>query len=671
MICPHIVAALAFVPGTPAAPVRATVTVDARRVLGTWNARLLGGNILGYQKGSVYYTGPDASDRAYGFWSPERRAPEPAMVALAKRAGMRSARWPGGCNAHLFDWKRTIGPVEERPDQQFGLPEFLRLAEALGAEPIVTLADYHGEARDAADLVEYLNAPDDGRHPWAARRTADGRKAPWNVVWFECGNESEHGDHAGRVMTPAQYVERFRAFQAAMRAVDPRVKLGGVIATGFPDLEPWAEPVARALGPEMDFAIHHSYKPFYSGNDGKPDAATLFRNALACPDEIVEYLGRLRALLRRHAGRDVPLAITEFNGSWVQEKPVPYRHTLGNALLVAEMLRVFAEPHSGVAMAHFWEFANEYWGAVAGFPHKGETLALRPQFYPLAFLGDWEGSQVVATRVESPTFEAEGLPSIGVTRHAGPKRQRAAPIGAVPVPAAWSVTPLAGVEQTQEGDTLAVRFASDADLNYYHARKTVPAEPNALYRVTALVRTQDLASTHGACLQVGDARGWVATRSVAMSGGVSGTRDWTEVRADYHTLPDTREIEILARRMEGGGPARGRAWYRVLRVERMQPESFPAAPYVTAHASRSADGRIVRVILVNRRLDGPVGVTVRVVGMRAATARARSLEGERVDATLESGGVRVTERAVAAGAGGALALTLAPHSLTALEVRGR
>jgi alpha-L-arabinofuranosidase len=60
---------------------------------------------------------------------------------------------------HLFDWKRTVGPLEKRPEQKFGLPEFLQNCADIGAVPLITIADYFGAAQDAADLVEYLNAP--------------------------------------------------------------------------------------------------------------------------------------------------------------------------------------------------------------------------------------------------------------------------------------------------------------------------------------------------------------------------------------------------------------------------------------------------------------------------------------------------------------------------------
>ena len=41
-----------------------------------------------------------------------------------------------------FDWKKTVGPIEDRSSQAFGLPEFLQCVKRIDAIPIITLSDY-------------------------------------------------------------------------------------------------------------------------------------------------------------------------------------------------------------------------------------------------------------------------------------------------------------------------------------------------------------------------------------------------------------------------------------------------------------------------------------------------------------------------------------------------
>lgn len=567
---------------------------------------------------------------------------------------------------HLFDWKRTVGPLEKRPEQKFGLPEFLQNCADIGAVPLITIADYFGTAQDAADLVEYLNAPNDGKHHWAVLRAADGHPESWNVVWFEYGNETEHGDHHGKKMTAQEYARNYLTYQRAMKTIDPRIKLGAVIATGFPDLQRWARSVLEIIGKEVDFVIHHSYKPIYSSNDGKPDAKTLFAIGLAGAEQIHDYDAQMNALLREVTGRrDIPIAVTEFNGHFVQEKPVPYRHCLGNALINAEMLRVFMRPENNIIMANFWQFANGYWGAVKGYTYKDEPLVKRPQYYVFELYHNHFGGQLVEAQVECDTYETDGGFGVAPAKGKGSQLQLIGEPVALSQP--WRINELKGVKQQTEGDTLIVDFEAGEDVNYFHARKTMPAEPNTSYRLTAWVKTAGLTSGNGACYQIGDARGWLATKSVSITPDVAGTHDWTKVEVDYFTLPDTKEIEIIARRLSGAGVVRGRACYRDLRVQKFVPKRFPAVPDLSVNASRR--GNKVFLMVVNKNVDAPITATVHITGFTPRRAKAWTLTGSSVDATNEKDAntVTVKERDLGAVKNG-FTVEFPPHSLTAVEV---
>ena len=76
------------------------------------------------------------------------------------------------------------------------------------------------------------------------------------------------------------------------------------------------------------------------------------------------------------------MAIPEYNGHFVQEKPVPYRQSLANALRNAEHLRIMMKPENRILMANFWQFANEYRGMVQGYTHHGVTPVTEPQTGP-------------------------------------------------------------------------------------------------------------------------------------------------------------------------------------------------------------------------------------------------------------------------------------------------
>ncbi len=141
-----------------------------------------------------------------GMWHPEADAPSPDMVELSERLGLSDVRYPGGTVANLFRWKRAIGPQEQRQcqtgggfvgnqqpmDSVYGVEEHFRYAEQIGARTQVMTSSVQS-VQDAADFVEYLNAPlgsnPGGGVAWAEVRKRNGHPAPYKVSRWEIGNE--------------------------------------------------------------------------------------------------------------------------------------------------------------------------------------------------------------------------------------------------------------------------------------------------------------------------------------------------------------------------------------------------------------------------------------------------------------------------------------------------
>lgn len=155
-------------------------------------------------------------------------------------------RFPGGnylegrTIAERFDWKRTIGPISERPGHEspwgyrstdgMGLLEFLEWCEDLKMEPV--LAVYAGYSlnhtvvpagpglepyvQDALDEIEYVCG---GRHtPWGARRAQDGHPKPFRLRYVEIGNEDWFDRTGG-------YDARFAQFYDAIKRRHPGLEL--------------------------------------------------------------------------------------------------------------------------------------------------------------------------------------------------------------------------------------------------------------------------------------------------------------------------------------------------------------------------------------------------------------------------------------------------------------
>lgn len=163
-------------------------------------------------------------------------------------AGMKPAflRFPGGnylegdyfCSR--FDWKKTIGKIDQRPGHSspwgyhstdgMGLLEFLEWCEDLKMEPLLAVfagytlkGDYFDDPKslqpfidDALDEIEYVIG--DRSTKWGAIRAHDGHPEPFSLTYIEIGNEDGF-DNSG------SYEKRFTQFAAAIRTKYPQLKI--------------------------------------------------------------------------------------------------------------------------------------------------------------------------------------------------------------------------------------------------------------------------------------------------------------------------------------------------------------------------------------------------------------------------------------------------------------
>ena len=155
-------------------------------------------------------------------------------------------RFPGGNYLEgntidtRFQWKKTIGPLEQRPGHPgtwsyrssdgIGLLEFMEWCEDMNAEPV--LAVFAGYALkhelvvagpalqpyvdEALDEIEYITG--DTNTKWGSLRVRDGHPRPFKLNYIEIGNEDGF-DNA------KSYDGRFTQFYDAIKAKYPQMTL--------------------------------------------------------------------------------------------------------------------------------------------------------------------------------------------------------------------------------------------------------------------------------------------------------------------------------------------------------------------------------------------------------------------------------------------------------------
>lgn len=167
---------------------------------------------------------------------------------MEKMAAMHPTflRFPGGNyleGDHInerFEWKKTIGPLVDRPTHPspwryhstdgMGLLEFLYWCEDLKMQPVLavyagySLMGEHVEpgaalepfVQDALDELEYVTGGSDTK--WGAVRAKNGHPEPFKLTYVEIGNE-DWFDKSG------SYEGRYEQFYKAIKAKYPQLQL--------------------------------------------------------------------------------------------------------------------------------------------------------------------------------------------------------------------------------------------------------------------------------------------------------------------------------------------------------------------------------------------------------------------------------------------------------------
>ncbi|MEI7502727.1 MAG: alpha-L-arabinofuranosidase C-terminal domain-containing protein [Paludibacter sp.] len=180
----------------------------------------------------------------------------PDLAQLLADMKPKFMRFPGGCFiegdvlANRFQWKKSIGPIENRPghwnlwnyrtSDGMGFHEFLQLCEDINTKPLfvvnVGLAHNDNQAytalgdyiQDALDALEYANGA--VTTTYGALRAANGHAAPFNINYIEIGNENYFGDNYGN---------RYIQFYNAIKAKYPTMQCIGNVAAWGTDSPTW------------------------------------------------------------------------------------------------------------------------------------------------------------------------------------------------------------------------------------------------------------------------------------------------------------------------------------------------------------------------------------------------------------------------------------------------
>ena len=297
------------------------------------------------------------------------------LIAVTRELAPTMLRW-GGCLSSYYRWREGVGPRDERipmlnllwggvETNQVGTDEFLGLCSEVGAEPLLSV-NFESDGRrrwayppqggprcagpdEAAAWVAYCNAPE---HPL---RSAHGRAEPYNVRYWQIGNETSYDPNGYDVETAAQ---RTLAFAQAMREADPSIRLIGWGDSG------WAPHMLEVAGHALDcVAFHQMYRP-----DG-PEQRFDWRVWRRDPERAWELLmsahvqadARLAEMRQQVAGSGVALALTESHLSLPGRNRCDILATWAAGVAAARVLNAHARHGDLLRIATFADFGGTRW----------------------------------------------------------------------------------------------------------------------------------------------------------------------------------------------------------------------------------------------------------------------------------------------------------------------
>jgi hypothetical protein len=283
------------------------------------------------------------------------------MLPVTYDSGIKILRFPAG------EWG-------DRNDVQgYQIDQFMDFANKTGATLLFSVRLLDGNAAQAAELVRYTNI---------------NRK--YNIQYWNIGNEPTLYNGAVQGRGETYDVDRFnkewRTFAEAMKAVDPTIKLVGPeinqfsydtssgATTNFGERdETWLTEFLKANGDLVDVVSFHRY-PFPATNtSGPPSIDNLQLNAQEW-DKIIIHA---RELIHEYTGRDLPIAVTEFNSSY--GRPVGGEATpdsFYNAIWMADVLGRMIR--NGVFMANEWALTAKGGSGGSGLIGQYEVY---PSYY--------------------------------------------------------------------------------------------------------------------------------------------------------------------------------------------------------------------------------------------------------------------------------------------------
>lgn len=320
-------------------------------------------------------------------------------------------RWPGGCTGTTYQWQDGIGPSRDRPrsmdwhfgydvDNGFGTAEFIDFCRSVGAEPQINLPLGTGTLADALNWYEYVKATGPSR--WAQLRRSHGFAEPWDVKYWQIGNE-EWGEWEIGHRSAQAYAPIAREWGKAIKKLDPSTRVIAVGDWRTPNAMEWNQEVLRTAWRYIDYITAHIYWRF---NPAEADGGYERTLAVAYDDDLAigMYDGLIGLIARELGSQHRPqMAITEWNAGDQSHRqmspgwrPGRTQYRLVDALTCAGFLNAMQRHCRVVGLANFAQTIN----VVGALVVTDDAVVRESVYWALYLQRNHSGSVSISSRVD-------------------------------------------------------------------------------------------------------------------------------------------------------------------------------------------------------------------------------------------------------------------------------
>jgi alpha-L-arabinofuranosidase len=356
---------------------------------------------------------------------PNTRGIRNDVVGALRALKVPNVRWPGGCFADEYHWRKGLGPLDQRPatlnpnwggviePNTFGTHEFMDFLEQIGSRAYLSINVGSGTVAESADWLEYLTTAQPTA--LAKERAANGRSAPYEIPYLGIGNESWD---CGGNMTPDFYLSQMKMYSRFVRNFHPAQQKQNEmlkIAVGPNDGNvQWTEAImkayqARRWSWDMHGLSLHSYTvvkwpPAYASvGFGAPEYARVLKSTLVMEDLVTRH----SAIMDKYdPPKRVALVVDEW-GAWYaplpgsQEGFLVQQNSLRDGVLAALNLNIFARHADRVRMANIAQMVNVLQAMI--FTDK-EKMLLTPTYHVFRMYLPFQDATFVPVRYDAGAY---------------------------------------------------------------------------------------------------------------------------------------------------------------------------------------------------------------------------------------------------------------------------